>query len=56
MRHFYIRLIIGIIMLFVAIVSAIRGGIVETALYAVLSAAFIISAILLYKKKKNDRK
>ena len=44
MRHFYIRLLAGILWLIVAVISIVKGSGFVSALYAVLGAAFLYSA------------
>lgn len=53
MRHFYFRLVIGIIWLIAAIVSAISFNILFVALYAVLSFVFLHSAHSIWKEEKD---
>lgn len=59
MRHFYFRLIFGIVWLAAAVVSAVRSNISFAALYAVLGIVFLWSAYSTLRKEKdkdNDRK
>ena len=53
MRHFYFRLIFGIVWL-AAAVSAMRSNISFGALYAVLGIVFLWSAYSI-RKKENDK-
>ena len=56
MRHFYFRLILGIVWLAAAIVSALGANVLFTALYVVLGIVFLWSAYSIWKKEKdNDR-
>lgn len=54
MRHFYFRLIFGIIWLAVAVVSAVKSNLSFAALYAVLGIVFLWSAYSIRKKDKDD--
>ena len=56
MRHFYFRLIFGIVWLAVAVVSAVRSNISFAALYAVLGIVFLWSAYSTRKKEKDDER
>ena len=53
MRHFYFRLIFGIVWLAVAVVSAVRSNISFAALYVVLGIVFLWSAYSFRKKEKD---
>lgn len=55
MRHFYFRLILGIIWLAVAAVSAVKANISLAALYASLGIAFLWFAYSIWKKEKDKR-
>ena len=55
MRHFYFRLILGIVWLAVAAVSAVKANISFAALYAVLGMVFLWSAYSIWKKGKGQR-
>ena len=55
MRHFIIRLILGIILLIVAVVSGVKSNMTNVILYAVLGILFLISAYTLWKKEKKDK-
>ena len=59
MRHFYFRLIFGIVWLAVAVVSVVKANISFAALYVVLGIVFLWSAYSSRKKeedKDNDQK
>ena len=55
MRHFYDRLIMGIVWLAAAAVSAVKANISLAALYVVLGIVFLWSAYSIRKKKKDKR-
>lgn len=55
MRHFYFRLILGIVWLIAAVVSAINANISFVALYVVLGIVFLWSAYSIWKKEKKDK-
>ena len=55
MRHFYFRLILGIVWLVAAIVSGVKANISFAALYVVLGIVFLWSAYLMWKKEKKDK-
>lgn len=55
MRHFYFRLIFGIVWLAVAVASAMGANISFAALYAVLGIVFLWSAYSTWKKDKDNR-
>lgn len=55
MRHFYVRLILGIVWLAAAVVSAVKANISSAALYVVLGIVFIWSAYSIWEKDKNKR-
>lgn len=55
MRHFYFRLILGIVWLAVAVVSAVEANISFAALYVVLGVVFLWSAYSTWKKEKDRR-
>lgn len=55
MRHYYFRLILGIVWLAVAVFSAVRANIFFAALYVVLGIVFLWSAYSIWKKEKNDK-
>ena len=54
MRHFYFRLIFGIVWLAVAVVSTVRSNISFAALYVVLGIVFLWSAYSIQKKEKDE--
>ena len=59
MRHFYFRLIFGIVWLAAAVVSVAKANISFAVLYVVPGIAFLWSAYSIWKKEKdkdNDRK
>lgn len=53
MRHFYFRLIFGIVWLAVAVVSVVNANISFAALYAALGIVFLWSAYAIRKKEKD---
>ena len=53
MRHFYFRLILGIVWLATAVVSAVKANISFAALYVVLGIVFLWSAYSIWKKEKD---
>lgn len=55
MRHFYFRLILGIVCLAVAVVSAVKANISFAALYVVLDIVFLWSAYSIWEKDKDKR-
>ncbi len=55
MRHFYFRLVFGVVWLIAAVVSGIGANIPFTALYVVLGILFLYSAYNIWKKEKNNR-
>lgn len=55
MRHFYFRLIFGIVWLAAAVFSVARANISFAALYAVLGIVFLWSAYSIWKKEKKDK-
>ena len=55
MRHFYFRLILGIVWLAAAAVSAVGANIPFAALYIVLGIRFLWSACSIWKKEKRDK-
>ena len=54
MRHFYFRLIFGIVWLAAAVVSAVGANIPFAALYVVLGIVFLRSAFSIWKKEKRE--
>lgn len=55
MRHFYIRLVLGVIWLNVAVVSAVSGDLLFAALHLVLGIVFLYSAYSMWKKNNDNR-
>ena len=55
MRHFYFRLIFGIVWLAAAVVSAVKANMPFATLYAVLGVIFLWSAYSIWKKEKKDK-
>lgn len=55
MRHFYFRLILGIVWLAAAAISATKANNSFAALYAVLGIVFLWSAYSIWKKDKDKR-
>lgn len=53
MRHFYFRLILGIVWLAVAVVNAVKTNISFAALYVSLGIVFLWSAYSIWKKDKR---
>lgn len=53
MRHFYYRLILGIIWLAAAVVSAVRSNTSFAALYVVLGIVFLWSGCSIRRKEKD---
>lgn len=56
MRHFYIRLVIGVVWLIAAVVSGVTANIPFAVLYVVLGIVFLYSAYTIWKKEKNKRR
>ena len=56
MRHFYFRLIFGIVWLAAAVVSAVGANILFAALYVALGIVFLWSAYSIWKKEKGEDK
>ncbi len=55
MRHFYFRLILGIVWLVAAVVSAVKANISFAVLYVVLGIVFLWSACSIRKKEEGQR-
>mgnify|MGYP007123086644 CR=1 FL=1 len=55
MRHFYFRLILGIVWLAAAVVSVMKANISFAALYVVLGIVFLWSAFSNSKKGEGQR-
>ena len=56
MRHFYFRLILGIVFVACLIFSLVTMNISFAMLYLVLSIAFLASAYSFWKKDKDNRR
>mgnify|MGYP000010195234 FL=1 len=56
MRHFYFRLILGIVFVACMIFSFVTMNIPFAILYLVLGGAFLFSAYSLWKKDKDNRR
>lgn len=56
MRHFYFRLILGIVFIVCMIYSFVTMNIPFALLYLVLGGAFLFSAYWLWKKDKDNRR
>ena len=56
MRHFYFRLIMGIVFIGCMIFSFITANISFALLYLVLGIVFLASAYSLWKKEKENRR
>ena len=56
MRHFYFRLILGIVWLAAAVFSVVSANIPFAALYVVLGIVFLRSAYSIWKKEKGEDK
>lgn len=56
MRHFYFRLILGIIFIGCMIFSFFTMNIPFAVLYLALGGAFLFSAYLLWKKDRDNRR
>ena len=54
MRHYYFRLIIGIVWLFCAVLSGITLNIPFLILYIILGVRFLYSAYTIRKKNKDN--
>ena len=54
MRHFYFRLILGIVWLIAAVVSAMGANIPFATLYIILGIRFLWSAHSVWKKEKKN--
>ena len=55
MRHFYFRLLFGIVWLIAAVVSIVSTNIPFAALYVVLGIVLLWSAYSIWKKEKKDK-
>lgn len=56
MRHFYFRLVLGIMWLIGAVVSALAASIPFTVFYIVLGIVFLYSAYSVWKKEKYNQR
>ena len=56
MRHFYFRLILGVVFIACMIFSFVTMNIPFALLYLVLGAVFLFSAHSLWKKNKDNRR
>ena len=56
MRHFYFRLILGIVFVACMVFSFVTMNIPFAILYPVLGGAFLFSAYSLWKKGKDNRR
>lgn len=54
MRHFYFRLLFGIVWLAVAAVSVVQGNISLAVLYVAVGIVFLWSAYAMRKKEKEE--
>ena len=55
MRHVYIRGILALIWLAVAIVSGVSGNLEMTALYLIMGGVFLYSTYSTWKKEKSSK-
>ena len=55
MRHIVIRLAVGIVWLFAAVVCCVQNNYPFAGLYAVFGIAFLLSAYTGWKKEKDKR-
>lgn len=55
MRHFYFRLVLGIVFLLCAVYSFVTANIAFAMLYIILGAVFLFSAYTIWKKNKENR-
>ena len=56
MRHFYFRLILGIVWLAAAVVSAVNVNVLSAVLYIVLGVVFLWSACSIWRKERGNGK
>lgn len=56
MRHFYFRLVLGILFVICMIYSFITATIPFALMYLVLATVFLLSAYSLWKKDKGNRR
>lgn len=55
MRHVYIRGMVGLVWIAAAIASGVSGKFEMTALYVIVSGAFLYSAYISWKKEKGEK-
>lgn len=55
MRHFYVRLILGVVFALCAVFSLVTANIPFALIYVVLGGVYLVSACSLWKKNKDDR-
>ena len=55
MRHFYLRLLVGMVWLAAAIVSAMKGNMTMLAVGGGAAAGFLYSAYTIWKKEKGGK-
>lgn len=53
MRHFYFRLILGIVWFVAAVISVVKANISFAVLYVILGIVFLWSAYSIWKKEKD---
>lgn len=56
MRHFYFRLVLGVVFAICAVYSFSTANIPFALMYVVLGGAFLFSAYSLWKKDKDNRR
>ncbi|MDE6846521.1 MAG: hypothetical protein K2J99_12265 [Lachnospiraceae bacterium] len=56
MRHFYFRLILGVVFAVCAVYSFITANIPFSLMYVILGGVFLYSAYTIWKKGDSDRK
>lgn len=56
MRHFYFRLILGIVFIVCMIYSFVTMNVLFALLYVFLGGVFLYSAYSIWKKEKNNRR
>lgn len=56
MRHFYFRLILGVVFVVCAVYSFITANIPFLLMYVILGGVFLYSAYTIWKKGDSDRK
>ncbi len=55
MRHFYFRLILGMVFAICAVYSFVTANIPFSLMYVVLVSVFLYSAYTIWKKNKDNR-